>query len=91
MLLQLFARMCKKNKTFLCGVFGNLHIDRYFVDAAYGRDSLCEAKYARTGKISQHHQERDFFCRPFIPHPYRALNKYEKALEFWIEGSIDFG
>ena len=29
------------------------------------------------------------FSRPFIPHPYRALNKYEKALEFWIEGSID--
>ena len=31
------------------------------------------------------------FSRPFIPHPYRALKKYEKALEFWIEGSIDFG
>ena len=32
------------------------------------------------------------FSRPFIPHPNRALNKYEKALlELWIEGSINFG
>ena len=56
-----------------------------------GRDSVCEAKYAGTGKISQHHQKRNVFSMPFIPHPNKALNKYEKALEPWIEGSFDFG